>query len=87
VAEELDPFVGRAVEIAALRRVLADVDAGRPQTVLLTGPAGIGKTSLIEQFLSELDGATVLRASGEQWEAFVAFGVMDQLLRECCRTW
>ena len=81
MAEELDPFVGRAVEIAALRRVLADVDAGRPQTVLLTGPAGIGKTSLIEQFLSELDGATVLRASGEQWEAFVAFGVMDQLLR------
>ena len=82
VAEDLDPFVGRTVELATLRRVLADVGAGRPQTVLLTGPAGIGKTSLIEQFLAELDDAVlVLRASGEQWEAFVAFGVMDQLLR------
>ena len=81
MAEDLDPFVGRTAELAALRGVLADVGAGRPQTVLLTGPAGIGKTSLIEQFLSELEGPTVLRASGEQWEAFVAFGVIDQLLR------
>ena len=40
MAEELDPFVGRATELATLRRVLADVGAGRPQTVLLTGPAG-----------------------------------------------
>jgi hypothetical protein len=82
VAEDLDPFVGRAAELTVLRRVLTDVGAGRPQTVLLTGAAGIGKTSLIDQFLSELDGGVVvLRASGEQWEAFVAFGVMDQLLR------
>jgi hypothetical protein len=36
---------------------------------------------LIERFLFGLDGVTVLRASGEPWEAFVAFGVMDQLLR------
>ena len=82
MAEDLDPFVGRTAELAALRGVLADVGAGRPQTVLLTGPAGIGKTSLIEQFLSRGSRApTVLRASGEQWEAFVAFGVIDQLLR------
>lgn len=81
MADDLDPFVGRTVELAALRRVLDDVGAGRPQTVLLTGPAGIGKTSLVEQFLAELAGVAVLRASGEPWEAFVAFGVMDQLLR------
>jgi DNA-binding CsgD family transcriptional regulator len=81
VAEDLDPFVGRTAELGTLGRALADVGAGRPQTVLLTGPAGIGKTSLIERSLSGLDGVTVLRASGEPWEAFVAFGVMDQLLR------
>ena len=46
MAEDLDPFVGRTAELSALRGVLADVVRGRPQTVLLTGPAGIGKTSL-----------------------------------------
>lgn len=81
MAEEPDLFVGRAVELAALRRALAEVATGRPQTVLITGAAGIGKTSLIEQFLSQVDGVATLRASGEQWEAFVAFGVIDQLLR------
>lgn len=81
MVEEPDLFVGRAVELAALRRALAEVATGRPQTILVTGAAGIGKTSLIEQFLSQVDGVATLRASGEQWEAFVAFGVIDQLLR------
>lgn len=81
MAEDFDPFVGRAAELAALRRVLSEVEAGRPQTVLVAGPPGIGKTSLIEQFLSGMDGIAVLRASGEQWEAFVSFGVIDQLVR------
>jgi DNA-binding CsgD family transcriptional regulator len=81
MAEDLDPFVGRTAELSTLRRVRAEVEAGRPQTVLVAGPAGIGKTSLIEHFLSEADNASVLRASGEEWEAFVAFGVIDQLLR------
>ena len=81
MAEDLDPFVGRTGELSALRQVLVRVRSGRPQTVLLTGPAGIGKTSLVEQFLAGLDDTRLLRASGEQWEALVAFGVIDQLLR------
>ena len=80
MVEHPDSFVGRTAELAALREVLGDVRSGQPQTVLITGPAGIGKTSLVDQFLLEVD-ATVLRASGEQWEALVAFGVIDQLLR------
>ena len=81
MAEEPDLFVGRAVELAALRRALADVGRVGRRRLLITGAAGIGKTSLIEQFLSQVDGVATLRASGEQWEAFVAFGVIDQLLR------
>lgn len=81
MAEDLVVFVGRTVELAVLRRLRAEAEEGRPQTVLVTGPAGIGKTSLIEQFLSEVDDTAVLRASGELWEAFVAFGVIDQLVR------
>jgi DNA-binding CsgD family transcriptional regulator/predicted negative regulator of RcsB-dependent stress response len=81
VAEDRDEFVGRTVELAVMRRLQAEAAEGRPQTVLVTGPAGIGKTSLIEQFLSEVDDTAILRASGEPWEAFVAFGVVDQLVR------
>jgi DNA-binding CsgD family transcriptional regulator len=81
VAEDRDPFVGRTGDLSALRKVLADVRSRQPQTVLLTGPAGIGKTSLVEQFLAGLDDTRLLRASGEQWEALVAYGVIDQILR------
>lgn len=79
--DDLPPFVGRTVELSALRRTLSEVGRGRPQTVLVSGPAGIGKTSLVERFVAEIDDARVLRASGEQWEIMVAFGVIDQLLR------
>jgi len=77
----MNPFVGRTGELAVLRRLLSEARSGQPRTVLLTGHAGIGKTSLVEQFLAELDDTTLLRASGEQWEALVAYGVADQLLR------
>jgi len=81
VADDMNPFVGRTGELAVLRRLLSEARSGQPRTVLLTGHAGIGKTSLVEQFLAELDDTTLLRASGEQWEALVAYGVADQLLR------
>ena len=75
------PFVGRHSEIAGLRAELATVRAGRPRLVLVEGPAGIGKSAVLDRFLSEESELTVLRATGEQWEAFVAFGVVDQLMR------
>ncbi len=75
------PFVGRHSEIAVLRAELATVRAGRPRLVLVEGPAGIGKSAVLDRFLSEESELTVLRATGEQWEAFVAFGVVDQLMR------
>jgi hypothetical protein len=49
--------------------------------VLLEGPAGIGKSAVLEQFLSDEEGLIVLRATGEQWEASFAYGVVDQLMR------
>ncbi len=75
------PFVGRAAELSALRAILCEVRSGQPRTVLVEGPSGIGKTALIERFLLGEEEVQVLRASGEQWEALVAYGVIDQLLR------
>src|SRR5918993_338818 len=81
VPDNAAPFVGRHSEIALLRAELATVRAGQPRLVLVDGPAGIGKSAVLDHFLSEETDLTVLRATGEQWEAFVAFGVADQLMR------
>ena len=48
--------------------------------MLIEGPAGIGKTTLVRRFLAEADGRCVLRASGEEAEAALPFGVLAQLL-------
>jgi predicted ATP-dependent serine protease len=79
--ENAHSFVGRQPELTALRAELATIRSGRPRVVLLEGSPGIGKTALLDRVLDDEPDLTVLRATGEQWEAFVAFGVVDQLMR------
>jgi predicted ATPase/DNA-binding winged helix-turn-helix (wHTH) protein len=52
--------VGREVERARLHRGLQQALDGICQVVFVTGEAGLGKTTLIEMFLQELDGYGVL---------------------------
>src|SRR6266542_3199733 len=72
-------FVGRQPTLASLHRMLNQARAGEPRLVLIEGPAGIGKTTLVRRFLDEAGERRVLRASGEEAEAGLAFGVLDQL--------
>jgi len=76
-----DVFVGRQSELDTLQAALAHVRAGQPRVVLIEGPAGIGKTALLDRFLRVETDVQVLRASGEPWEALIPFGVVDQLIR------
>ena len=69
------PLVGRESDLAALRTVLDEVRTGQPQLVVVEGPAGIGKTALLDGFVGGQPDVRVLRSTGEQWEAFVSFGV------------
>ncbi len=57
VSGTADPLVGRRQELALLRRRLADARAGTGQLILVTGPAGIGKTRLVEELVAEASGA------------------------------
>jgi predicted ATPase len=44
-------MIGREFELAQLRSALENVLQGRPQGVVVSGEAGIGKTRLLEEFL------------------------------------
>jgi tetratricopeptide (TPR) repeat protein len=46
----LTRFVGRDAEVAHLRRVLGQADAGRGQVVAIVGEAGVGKSRLTYEF-------------------------------------
>jgi tetratricopeptide (TPR) repeat protein len=75
------PFVGRRNEIDVLTARLEEARRGQPGIVLIQGPSGIGKTALVDRFLSDADDVRVLRASGDESEALLAYGVVSQLER------
>jgi DNA-binding NarL/FixJ family response regulator len=64
-----------------LRGELDAVRAGRPRLVILEGPAGVGKTALVRRFLREAGDLRTLRATGEEVEALLPYGVIAQLVR------
>lgn len=78
---ERERFVGRDAYLSSLRSALEQAREGQARTVLIEGPAGIGKSALVERFLQDQDDVRVVRASGEQWEVRVSYGVVDQLMR------
>jgi len=57
-------FVGRSRELDLMAGLLADAAAGRPRIVLVEGEAGLGKSSLIAEFLARQREVPVLAASG-----------------------
>jgi hypothetical protein len=74
-------FVGREVELSALEEARDAVRAGQPRTVIVEGPAGIGKTSLIRRAISTAAEMPVLDASGAEWERSLSWGIVEQLVR------
>jgi hypothetical protein len=54
-----DPLVGRHEELVFLQDRLADMRAGTGHVVLVCGPAGIGKTRLVEELAAAADGMQV----------------------------
>ncbi len=76
-------FVGRQPEWAQLLTTWHSASAGRPQLVLITGEAGIGKTHLAEYLLAHLNrqGVTPLTARCYATERHSAYGPISQWLR------
>jgi DNA-binding CsgD family transcriptional regulator len=72
-------FVGRLPELSLLDRALTDARAGEPQVVLIQGEAGIGKSALVSEFLRAQAGMPVVTAVGDEAEAFLPYGIVQQL--------
>jgi DNA-binding CsgD family transcriptional regulator len=71
----------RERELDALEALSGALAAGRGQTLLVEGPAGIGKTALLAALRErgERDGARVLHARGGELESDDQFGIVRQL--------
>ena len=63
-----------------LDEAAAAVRRGEPKVVLVEGEAGAGKSTLLGRFASRLAGAVVLRASGDEAELLLPYGVVAQLV-------
>jgi tetratricopeptide (TPR) repeat protein len=75
-------IVGRERELAELATVLARTDQTRGCAVVVTGPAGSGRTTMLRLAAdSRTDGATVVAARCHPEESGLAFGVAIELVR------
>ncbi|MFO0690017.1 MAG: AAA family ATPase, partial [Myxococcota bacterium] len=76
------PFVGRAEALATLRGARRAAEQGIGAVVLVSGPAGIGKTRLLRAFVSECEQAGVRARIGHcrDREGAPAYWVWQQLL-------
>jgi DNA-binding SARP family transcriptional activator len=74
-------FLGRRAELAALSDALSAAQAGGVALVLVEGEAGIGKSRLLDEFASTLDGVRVGRARCSALEQHLAHVPLAAALR------
>jgi class 3 adenylate cyclase/tetratricopeptide (TPR) repeat protein len=78
------PFIGRGEVLEVLARRLAAVGTGRVQCVAVLGAPGVGKTRLVQEFLSRQSpqGCRVVRGDCENPLSAEPFQPFLQMLRE-----
>ena len=73
-------LVEREEALGALRGVVGDAVMGRGAFATVLGPAGIGKTALLDALDSTFAETRVLRARGSLLEREYSFGIVRQLI-------
>ena len=71
---------GRDTERARLAAVIEAAVAGQSTSLVVSGEAGVGKSALLDDFLTRATEFLVLRAQGLESEAPLAFAGLHQLL-------
>lgn len=82
------PFVGREVELGLLRRLLDKVRQEGCQMAFISGEAGVGKTRLVEEFVTDVrpQGVTLLRACCHALEQDIPYQPLREALSEALST-
>ncbi|HXQ28245.1 MAG TPA: AAA family ATPase, partial [Gemmatimonadales bacterium] len=79
-----EPLIGREREFSALYDAWQDARRARPRVVVVTGDAGIGKTTLVNAVaaMCQLEGAAVARVQAYDAERELPFAVLAELTRQ-----
>lgn len=75
-------LLGRAEESAIIDQLLANARNGSSGAIVIKGEAGIGKSALLDYAAHHASDMRVLRISGVESEAEIAFGALHLLLHE-----
>lgn len=71
---------GRNAERLTVTELVAEARAGRGGVLLLRGPAGVGKTALLDEMVRETSGMRLLRVRGVESESTLAFAGLHAML-------
>ena len=75
-------FIDREEELKRLSGLLSDVESGYPKLVFVCGESGIGKRTLIEEFLKDRKDLPVLRHDCTPAKANIPYGILSGLLED-----
>jgi ATP/maltotriose-dependent transcriptional regulator MalT len=78
-------LVGRGPELAVLEAALADARRGSGRLVLIEADAGLGKTRLVDEFLSGVEGAVTLAGGGIPLGGDAPYAPLIDVFRELAR--
>ena len=83
------PMIGRDRELGALESLLEEaIDSNRPRLVIVYGPAGIGKSRLVQEFVGLASArhqeATVLRGRCPAAGRGITYWPLGEILRAAC---
>ena len=79
------PFVGRREELHILHGFVSRMRReGRGHAVTVLGPAGVGKTRLVQEFLAQTQDVHVLRGRALSYGTGVPFWPLGEAIREEC---
>jgi DNA-binding CsgD family transcriptional regulator len=72
-------LIDRHTERGVLDRLVETVRAGESRAIVVSGPAGVGKTALLDYVAEQVSGCRVVRAAGVQSEMELPFAALHQV--------
>lgn len=81
---EAETLIGREREFARLYDVWLEVRRREPRIMVVLGDPGVGKTTLVNAFVStcQMEGAAIARAQAYDAERELPFGVLAELIKQ-----